>query len=144
MEEKNRPDLSNAESLDIAKRTIYLLLKKLARDVKLICVRETTVLTDYYVVATGRSANHLRALAADAADELAACGVHLRNLEGADGGEWVLADFGDVILHIFSKEAREFYRFERLFDEKCFLPYGDVVEQLDKEMSVSNNEEKSN
>ena len=143
MEEKNKPDLSNAESIDVAKRTIYLLLKKLARDVKLIYVRENTVLTDYYVVATGRSANHLRTLAGDAADELAACGVHLRNLEGADGGEWVLADFGDVILHIFSKEAREFYRFERLFDEKCFLSYDDVVAELDQEMSV-NNVENSN
>ncbi|MBO7170175.1 MAG: ribosome silencing factor [Clostridia bacterium] len=143
MEEKRKLDLSNSESIDVAKRTVYLLLKKLARDVKLIYVRENTVLTDYYVVATGRSANHLRALASDAADELAACGVHLRNLEGADGGEWVLADFGDVILHIFSKEAREFYRFERLFDEKCFLPYDDVTEQLDKEMSL-NNEEKTN
>ena len=142
MDEKKKPDLSKSESIDVAKRAIYLLLKKLARDVKLIYVRENTVLTDYYVVATGRSANHLRSLAGDAADELAACGVHLRNMEGADGGEWVLADFGDVILHLFSKEAREFYRFERLFDEKCFLSYDDVVEQLDKEMSVTN-EEKS-
>lgn len=143
MEEKRRPDLSKEGSIDVAKHAIYLLLKKLARDVKMIYVRENTVLTDYYVVATGRSANHLRALAGDVADELAACGVHLRNLEGADGGEWVLADFGDVILHIFSKEAREFYRFERLFDEKCFLTYDDVVEALDKEMSV-NNQENSN
>ena len=54
-------DLSQVESLDVAKQAVRILLKKLARDVKLIYVRETTVLTDYYVVATGRSANHLRA-----------------------------------------------------------------------------------
>ena len=133
-------DLSQAESLDVAKQAVRILLKKLARDVKLIYVRETTVLTDYYVVATGRSANHLRALARDTEDEMALCGVSLRNLEGADGGEWVLADFGDVILHLFSKDAREFYRFERLFDEKHFLSYDDVVADLDKEMSLTKND----
>ena len=71
---------------------------------------------------------------------MALCGVSLRNLEGADGGEWVLADFGDVILHLFSKDAREFYRFERLFDEKHFLSYDDVVADLDKEMSLTKND----
>lgn len=129
------PDLSGAEPLNVAKQAIYVLLKKLAKDIKLIYVGETTILTDYYVVATGRSANHLRALARDTEDEMALCGVPLRNLEGADGGEWVLVDFGDVILHLFNKETRDFYRFERLFDEKCFLAYDDVVAELDKEMS---------
>ena len=135
---KKTTDLSQAESIDVAKHAVYVLLKKLARDVKLIYVRETTVLADYYVVATGRSANHLRALARETEDEMALCGVHLRNLEGESGGEWVLADFGDVILHLFHKDAREFYRFERLFDETLFLPCDDIVAKLDREMSVNN------
>ena len=138
MEEKATLDLSGGESIEVAKRAVYILLKKLARDVKLLYVRETTVLADYYVVATGRSANHLRSLATEAVDELSSCGIFVRSTEGADGGEWVLVDFGDVILHLFSKEAREFYRFERLFDEKCFQSFDDVIERLDKELSLEN------
>ena len=133
-------DLMLAPSIDIAKHAVRILLKKLAKDVKLIYVRENTVLADYYVVATGRSPNHLRALARDTEDAMALCGIPVRNIEGADGGEWVLVDFGDVILHLFNREAREFYRFERLFDEKNFLSYDDIVAELDKEMAVTTND----
>ncbi len=137
---KSTQELTFSPSIDVARRAVRILLKKLAKDVKLIYVRESTVLADYYVVATGRSPNHLRALARDTEDEMALCGIPMRNIEGADGGEWVLVDFGDVILHLFGREAREFYRFERLFDEKNFLSYDDVTAELDKEMSVTTND----
>ncbi len=136
---QKKTDLSREGSDVIARAVVKFILKKLARDVKLIYVRENTVLTDYYVVCTARSSNHLRSLVNEVADEMALCGVHARHPEGAEGGEWALLDIGEVILHVFTKESREFYRFERLFDEKTFIATDDIVAELDEEMSASPN-----
>ena len=123
--EKKYPNLSKADALTVAKEACRLLAQKLSLDVKLIYVGESA-LTDYYVVGYGRSSTHVRALANDVADELAASGVYARRTEGLDSADWVLVDLGDVIVHIFGREASEFYRFERLFKQESFLPTDDV------------------
>ena len=126
MENQNKyPDLSNADSLTVAKEACRVLSDKLSLGVKLISAGESA-LTDYYVVGYGRSSTHVRALASEVEDALAACGVFARRTEGLDGADWVLVDFSDVILHVFGKEASEFYRFERLFKQEAFLPIDDV------------------
>lgn len=127
--EYKHPNLAEADALSVAKEACRLLFSKLALDVKLISVGESA-LTDYYVVGYGRSSTHVRALANDLADGLVASGVSLRRVEGLDTGDWVLLDFTDTIVHIFGKEASEFYRFERLFKEEAFLPLDDIAAQL--------------
>ena len=122
-----RPDLSDAPALSVAKEACRVLFQKLSEDVKLIST-EGSALTDYYVVGYGRSSTHVRALANDTMNALAACGVYARHSEGMNSGDWALIDFGDVIVHIFGKEAREFYRFERLFKPEAFLSLADVQE----------------
>ncbi len=124
------PDLSGATSLDVAKEAAKLLFQKLSSDVTLISVA-SSALTDYYVIGYGRSSTHVRALANDLADALTASRVPLRRMEGVDTADWVLLDFGDVIVHIFGKEAGEFYRFERLFKEEAFVPLDDLLASLD-------------
>ena len=126
------PDLSGAESLAIAKEACRVLLKKLSFPVKLISVG-SSALTDYYVVGYGRSSTHVRALANDLADALCASGISVRRVEGLDTADWVLLDFGDIIVHVFGKDAGEFYRFERLFKEESFLPIDDIVAEIDQE-----------
>lgn len=123
--EKKRPDLSGSDALTVAKEACRLLKEKLSLDVKLISVAETA-LTDYYVIGYGRSSTHVRALANDVADALAASGVYARRMEGLDTADWVLIDLGDVIVHVFGREASEFYRFERLFKAEAFLPVSDA------------------
>ncbi|MBR6795071.1 MAG: ribosome silencing factor [Clostridia bacterium] len=118
---EKHPDLSSADSLAVAQAACRILSQKLSLDVKLISMKESA-LTDYYVIGYGRSSTHVKALANDVADELAASGVYARRIEGLDGGEWVLVDLGDVIVHVFGREASEFYRFERLFKPDAFLP----------------------
>ena len=124
---EKRPDLSDAPSLTLAKEACRVLFQKLSEDVKLIST-EGSALTDYYVVGYGRSSTHVRALANDTMDALAACGVFARHCEGMDSGDWVLLDFGDVIVHVFGKDAAQFYRFERLFKPEAFLSLADVQE----------------
>ena len=127
LSEKKYPDLSSADALTVAKEACRLLHHKLSLDVKLISVGESA-LTDYYVIGYGRSSTHVRSLANEVADELAASGVYQRRTEGLDSADWVLVDLGDVIVHIFGKDASEFYRFERLFKPEAFLATEDLFE----------------
>lgn len=70
---------------------------------------------NYLVIASGDSVRQVKAIA-DAVDEaLAGEGVRLLHSEGAEHGRWVLMDYGDVVVHVFHREAREFYRIERLW-----------------------------
>jgi len=123
-------DLKEADSLTVAKTVVGVLYKKLALGIKLIYAANTTVLTDYYVVAYARSATHARALANELERVLGEAGIPPKHPEGLDAGEWILVDAGDVIVHVFSKEAGEFYRFERLFNEEVFLPVADIVKEI--------------
>ena len=125
------PDLSGADSLVIAKEACRVLLNKLSLNVKLISV-EASALTDYYVVGYGRSSTHVRALANDVADAMCASGISVRRIEGLDTADWVLLDFGEIIVHVFGKDAADFYRFERLFKEDMFLPIDDFNAELDE------------
>lgn len=86
-----------------------------AKDVVVLDVRKMTTVTDYMVVASGTSNRHVRALA-DAVDEASREEGHRRNgIEGADGGEWILLDLQDVLLHVMLPRVREFYNLEKLW-----------------------------
>lgn len=126
MTEQKYPDLSKADALETARVACRILFEKLSLDVKLINV-SGSALTDYYVVGYGRSSTHVRALANDLADAMVASNVSVRRIEGLDTADWVLLDFGDIIVHLFGKEAAEFYRFERLFKSEAFLSVDDVI-----------------
>ncbi len=134
MEEFVTPvDLSKADSREIAAEIVRVLHKKLARNIQWIYAADSTVITDYYVVCNGRSSTHVRALARDVEDEMAKHAVYARKVEGAAAGEWVLVDFGDVIVHVFTGEASEFYRFERLFKQEAFLSVAEVLPPEDSD-----------
>jgi ribosome-associated protein len=80
-------------------------------------VRELTGMTDYMVVATGTSNRHVKALAENVSDELRKQGLRPIGTEGDDVAEWVLVDYGDVVVHVMLAEARAFYDLERLWSD---------------------------
>lgn len=86
-------------------------------DIKVIDIADISDFADYMVVASGTSDTHVKALAREASDTLRKQGVKPLNEDGADVGEWVLVDFGDVVLHVMRPEVREYYDLEKLWDE---------------------------
>ena len=86
-----------------------------AEDVKIYDVRGKSSLTDFFVVATGSAAPHLKALVADAQQALRDAGVHRNRMTGDPECGWIVADFIDVVVHVFSREARAYYAIERLW-----------------------------
>ena len=88
---------------------------KRAKDIVVLKVDEMTVITDYMVIATGRSVPQVKALADNVSEELAKRDVFPRRTEGYGEGRWCVMDFGDVMVHIFHEQDREYYQLERLW-----------------------------
>lgn len=88
-----------------------------AQDIRCIDIKDISDFADYMIVASGTSDTHVKALARNASDELRQLGVKPLNEDGADIGEWVLVDFGDVVLHVMRPEVRAYYDLEKLWDE---------------------------
>lgn len=86
-------------------------------DINVINIKDVSDFADYMVVASGTSDTHVKALARNASDTLRKQGVKPLNVNGEDIGEWVLVDFGDVVLHVMRPEVREYYDLEKLWDE---------------------------
>ena len=88
---------------------------KRAKDIVVLKVDEMTVITDYMVIATGRSVPQVKALAENVEEELAKQELFARRREGYAEGRWCVLDYGDVMVHIFHEQDREYYQLERLW-----------------------------
>jgi len=86
-----------------------------AKDVVVIDVRDKSTVTDIMVVATGTSNRQVKSLADNVTVKSKASGVIPIGVEGADAGEWVLVDLGDVVVHVMLDPVRRFYQLERLW-----------------------------
>jgi ribosome-associated protein len=90
---------------------------KQGEDVVVLDVRELTLVTDYFVLVTGRSVVHVDTLAEAITEQLASRGVPLLHREGRQRAHWVLLDYGDVVVHILTPEERQYYNLERLWGD---------------------------
>lgn len=87
-----------------------------AQDIKQFPVSHLTSITDFMLIASGRSDRHARAIARAVVESSAAAGYKPLGVEGEDSGEWILVDLGDVVVHVMIPRAREFYNLEKLWD----------------------------
>ena len=105
-------------SLDTARRIAALAQEKLAEDVVILDMRPVCTFTDFFVVATGRNARQTDAIWDEVHGRLKAeNGLLPRSTEGATEATWIIGDYIDVVLHVFTPEAREYYRLEELWDD---------------------------
>ena len=95
---------------------------KKARDVKVLKTAEQTVLADYFVICNGTSSTHIKALVDEVDKQLSEAGEPPIRREGLRSDIWVLMDFGSVIVHVFTDEARKFYNLERLWSDSEEVP----------------------
>lgn len=116
------------EQNNLALRIARILYDKKASDITVLNVSHLTVITDFMIIASGRSALQVKALADDVDDAMAMDGVALRAKEGHAEGRWIVLDYGTVLVHIFHPEERQYYRLERLWDDgqnRVPLPFVD-------------------
>lgn len=109
-----------------ALKTVRILDEKKAEDIKVIETAEHTIVSDYFVIANGTSNTHVKSLADDVEYEMEKLGVAPIHIEGRATG-WILLDYGDVLVHIFTKESRDYYNLERLWTDAKELDLSSVL-----------------
>jgi len=86
-----------------------------AQNIKALNVRKLTSITDWMIIATGRSSRHIQSIATKLVDLLKQSNIRPLHVEGKSSKNWVLIDLGDVVVHIMSSDARDFYQLEKLW-----------------------------
>lgn len=88
-----------------------------ARDPVVLDVRKIAVFTDYMIIVTGTSNRHVTAVADNVIRKLRDQGRRPSGVEGMEGGDWVLLDFGEIVVHVMRAQTRDFYNLEKLWSE---------------------------
>ena len=105
---------------DIMQEKLDIVVKacedKIAEDIKTIEIGDKTSIADYFVIATGNSVLQTQAIANEVEEKVEKAGYEVLSKEGFRDGSWILVDLGDIIVHVFTKEKREFYNIEKLWD----------------------------
>jgi len=91
------------------------LQDKKAKDIKILDIRELSILSDYFIIATGTSTTHVQSLCEHIEENMSKEGYYLHHKEGFRNGRWILMDYYDVVVHIFYEDERKFYNLERLW-----------------------------
>ena len=103
------------EARDMAKAAVRALEDKKGGDIRGIDIRDISVLADYFIIADGSNASQVQAMADNVEEELAKLGCECRQIEGYRTANWILMDYGDIIVHVFSRDDRLFYDLERIW-----------------------------
>ncbi len=115
-------------TLQQAKETAKILSDKKGLDIKVIEISDVSVIADYMVIATGNSSTHVKALADEVEEQLDDMGVSVSHIEGYRSNSWILLDYIDIIVHVFSNEAREYYDLERLWEDGTVVDISDIID----------------
>lgn len=111
------PTTTTLSSSALAQRAAQICLDNKANDVVLLDLRGVTDMTDYFVIASGTSDTHVRALGEHVLGDLKKEGASTSHVEGLTQGRWVLLDYVDFVVHVFHPTLRNFYQLERLWSD---------------------------
>lgn len=110
----------------MVKLAVKALEDKKGEDVKIIDIQGVSILADYFIIAGGSNVSQVQAMADNVEEELFKVGFEPRQIEGYSTANWILMDYGDIIVHIFSREDRLFYDLERIWRD------GKMLESVDE------------
>jgi ribosome-associated protein len=116
------PRTETIASQELAQRAAALTIDRKASDVVLLDLRDISSATDYFIIASGTSDTHVRAIAEHVMEELRREGIRAHHVEGLESGRWALIDYIDFVVHVFHPKLREFYQLERLWGDAEQIP----------------------
>jgi ribosome-associated protein len=122
---------ASQRSIDLALAAATALDDKKGEDILVLDVSGLLVVTDVFLLASGTSTRHVRSLMDDADFALRELDRRPIRREGAEYGEWVLLDYGDVVIHVFERETRAYYDLERLWADAPRIPFTAVASESD-------------
>ena len=121
-------ELENANSFELAKTAVKILDTKKAADIRILKIDKKTILADYFVICTGNSSTQVKTLADEVEYQFGVGNVPFVRLEGTDSDEWKIIDCHDIIVHVFSNEARAFYKLEKLWADAEEIDINSILE----------------
>ena len=126
MQEK-LPSLKGAEPIDLAHAIFDVLDAKKGQNIKVLRVNDQTVMTDYFVICTGTSNTHIKSLAGEVEYKLGEVGIAHTGMDGYDSGIWIVMDYTTVMVHIFNREQRDFFKLEKLWADAEDIDIDNIV-----------------
>ena len=127
------PSLQDAEPEDLAHAIFDVLDEKKAEQIKVLRVHDQTVITDYFIICSGRSGTQVKSLGGEVEFKLGLRHAAPAHYEGRDNGNWVVLDYGSVIVHIFSRDSRDFYKLEKLYGDAEEIHFVGIDEKWEAE-----------
>lgn len=112
---------------EMIEKIIRTLDSKKAEDIQAIGIKDLTILADYFIIANGTSNTHTKSLAEEVEFQLSQAGIEPLRREGDNGNTWIILDYGDIIVHVFYKETRNFYQLEKLWADGEALDISDYL-----------------
>lgn len=112
--------------IEIAEKIIKALDEKKGMDICMIATTQVTVVADYFIIVNGTSNTHVKSLADEVEDALTKEGVNASHVEGKATG-WILLDYDSVVVHVFTKESREYYNLEKLWADGEIVDISSLV-----------------
>lgn len=103
------------ESNELARKAVEIAEDRKAEDILMLDIRKISIIADYFVICTGTGDRHVRAIAKEIDEKLGLIGVNPISIEGMIQAEWVLMDYGHVLIHVFDQKTRDYYRLEQLW-----------------------------
>ena len=111
------PMLDNSDARALAEAIAEVLDFKKGKDIKVLHVEDKTVIAEYFVICSGNTGTQVKALAGEVEYKIGLRGVDPYQVEGRDNNSWVVLDFCNVLVHIFNREARDFYNLDKLYGD---------------------------
>lgn len=108
---------------DFLKIAVNALDEKKAEDIKIIDISEISIIADYFIIANGTNPSQIHALCDNVTEKLGKAGYVEKQIEGYRNAKWILLDYKDVVINIFSKEDRDFYDLERIWADGKFIDH---------------------
>jgi len=108
---------------ELALRAANAAADKKAKDIVVLDIHDLTPMADCFVICSATSSTQVQAVARAVRDKMGEAGIACKGTEGADEARWVLLDFGDLVVHVFRPEERDFYHLERLWGDARAIPF---------------------
>ncbi len=115
------------DSKEAAGIVVKAMEEKKAIEINVIDIEEISTLGDYFIIASGNNANQVHAIADEIEEKLGRAGMEPKQIEGYRNANWVLMDYGDLIVHVFDTENRLFYNLERIWKDGKEIPVSEFL-----------------
>ena len=116
----------NNNIFEAVKVAYKALEDKFAIDIKVLDIKKISSVADYFIIAS--ASNPLRAMTDEVDEQLYKVGFRLNHSEGVQSKSWILLDFGNIVVHLFNKEDRDFYNLERVWSDAVEVDISDLVD----------------